>query len=65
MDEISELLSVLAPFIEIWEVGGPTYKKRMSDYWDYDTLHKARAAITKARAAILAAEGPQSQETPQ
>ena len=44
-----DLLAILTSFIEIWSKGGPDYTKRMEDYWGYDNLSKARAAIAKAK----------------
>lgn len=45
---VSELLGVVAPFIEIWSRGGPSYAERMKTYWGYDNLSAARSALAKA-----------------
>lgn len=45
-----ELVAILKPFIEIWHKGGRDYQEKIRQYWQYDELHKALAALAKAEA---------------
>lgn len=46
--QLNDLLEILAPFIEIWAKGGSDYADKMRQYWCYENLSKARAAIARA-----------------